>query len=114
MTLSLYQLGHSHQTCFRDSENGDYFRLLVARAYSPLVKLSAHTVTEVWAKALWWMIHSESVSMLSCDADSLLSFSCRVATEKEDMTFLTSAWPDFPLHLRACVAFFRVATWGMK
>ena len=49
------------------------------------MKLEAQTPTEVLAKVLWWMIHSESVSMLSCEADSRFSFSCRVATEKDDI-----------------------------
>lgn len=49
------------------------------------MKLAAQTPTEVLAKVLWWMIHSERVSMLSCEAESRLSFSCRVATEKDDI-----------------------------
>ena len=49
------------------------------------MKLAAQTATEVLAKVLWWMIHSERVSMLSCEAESRLSFSCRVATEKDDI-----------------------------
>ena len=49
------------------------------------MKLAAQTPTEVLPKALWWIIQRESVSMLSCEAESRLSFSCRVATEKEDM-----------------------------
>ena len=67
--------------------------------HPPAMKLSAHTPTEVLAKALWWIIHSESVSMLSWDAESLLSFSCRVATEKEDIDI----WQPF-----VCTKYVRV------
>ncbi len=69
--------------CISCRDNGQYILTCPSwhTSSSPFLNSSSQVETDVFALLLWCIIHSDSVSMLSWDRDSLSNFSVNVWIE---------------------------------